>query len=273
ETGEGGFEVNLRNSTGDYALRIGIDYMNDDMFVWRTSSTTAQQFGAGKYSDNTWFHIRIDFDIPTKKFDIYLDGIKEVDQEDLFYDINSVQHVRFDQTGTYSGWYLDALSFSWDLDYIIGDNLYEGLLLSFDNSTNFDWIGYSLDGQANKTILGNTTIPMPEDGSHYIQISGYSSLGTTYQSDIRYFSVDTGSPEITIITPVQDDYCRYIPPNFELSILKPDISKIWYTLDNGITNITSAGLTGTIDQIEWEKKGVGPVTIGFYANDTLGFEG
>jgi len=211
ETGEGGFEVNLRNSTDDYALRIGIDYMNDGMFVWRTSSTTAQQFGAGKYSDNTWFHIRIDFDILAKKFDIYLDGVKEVDQEDLFYDINSVQHMRCDQTGTYCGWYLDALSFSWDLDYNVGENQYEGLLLGFENSTRLDWIGYSLDGQSNKTILGNVTFPMPSAGSHAIQVFGSNTLGTMYQSNKVLFTcrdaINIFSPEnITYTAPMSGYY-------------------------------------------------------------------
>ncbi|GAI66037.1 unnamed protein product, partial [marine sediment metagenome] len=229
-------------------------------------------FGAGKFSVGTWFHIRIDFDLVTKKFDIYLDGVKEVDQEDIFYDINSLQNVAFYQTYTFPGyWYLDALSFSWDLDYNIGDNLYEGLLLSFENTTTFDWIGYSLDGQANKTILGNTTILMPEDGSHSIQIFGNDTLGKNYPSDVRYFSIDTGPPEITIITPVQDNFFGVSPPSFEITIIEPNLNTTWYTLDNGAINKTFSGLTGTIDQTEWNKIVADIVTIKFYANDTFGF--
>ena len=275
QSGTGGFQIDLRNSTGEYAIIIGVDYNNDGKFMCRLTPTYVFEFGVGKYADNTWFHLKIDFDLISKKFDIYLDGIKEVDQVNIIQEINIVHNIWYHQTGSqlWSNWYIDALSFSWDLDYNIGDNLYEGLLLSFENSTNFDWIGYSLDGQANKTILGNSTIQIPDDGLHTIQISGYSSLGTTYQSDIRHFSVDTGSPKITIITPSQDEFFGFTPPNFEISILKPNIAKIWYTLDSGITNVTSVGLTGTINQTEWEKKGDGPVTIGFYANDTLGFEG
>ena len=275
EGGPKGFEIQLRNSTGDYALRIGIDYNYDHKFIWRTSGSTAAEFGAGKFSLETWFHLRIDFNLMTNKFDIYLDGVKEVDQEDFFYEINSLQNIGFSETFYNGGsnWYLDALSFSWDPNYIVGENLNEGLLLSFENSTTPDWISYSLDGQANNTILGNFTIPMPDDGPHSIQVFANDSLDANYQSDVRYFSVDTGSPDITITTPSQNEFFGVVPPNFEISILKPNISKIWYTLDNGITNITSAGLTGTINQIEWEKKGGGPVTIRFYANDTLGFEG
>ena len=74
--------------------------------------------------------------------------------------------------------YLDAIGYSWDPNYNIGDNQDEGLLLSFDNSTNLEWMGYSLDGQANKTILGNTTILMLDIGSHSIQVFGNDSLGS-----------------------------------------------------------------------------------------------
>lgn len=45
-----------------------------------------------------------------------------------------------------------------DPAYLVGDNLNEGLLFSFENSTTLDWMGYSLDGQTNRTIFGNTTI-------------------------------------------------------------------------------------------------------------------
>jgi len=44
----------------------------------------------------------------------------------------------------------------------------------------------------------------------------------------------------------------------------------WYTLDNGLTNITFSGLAGTISQIEWDKQSEGPLIIRFYANDTFG---
>ncbi|MHA1749759.1 MAG: hypothetical protein ACTSYF_14090 [Promethearchaeota archaeon] len=208
EGGPKGFEIQLRNSTGDYALRIGIDYNNDHKFIWRTSGSTAAEFGAGKFSLETWFHIRVDFDLMTNKFDIYLDGVKEVDQEDFFYEINSLQNIGFYETYYTGGsnWYLDALSCSWDLDYSIGDNLHEGLLLGYENSTSLDWQGYSLDGNANKTISGNTTIPMPSFGSHSVQVFGNSTLGTMYHSNKVFFT--TSNFPINILSPENTTYTR-----------------------------------------------------------------
>ena len=56
--------------------------------------------------------------------------------------------------------YLDAVGYSWDPNYNIGENLNNGFLISYKNSTQLDWVGYSLDGQINKTISGNTIIPL-----------------------------------------------------------------------------------------------------------------
>ncbi len=204
-SGNKGFEISLRNSTDGYALRIGIDYQNDGQFWWRTSGSIAGEFGAGKYLDNTWFHIRIDFDIISKKFDIYINGTKEVNEQDMFYDIGSLTSIWFYQTGSLSGhWYLDALSFSWDQDYDIGDNLFEGLLLSFENATQLDWIGYSLDNQVNTSILGDIAFPFPTLGRHSIQVFGNNSLGTIYQSNIVHFT--TSNYSINLITPENRTY-------------------------------------------------------------------
>ena len=79
-------------------------------------------------------------------------------------------------------------------------------MLSFDNNTNLDWIGYSLDGQANKTILGNTTIHFPTNGSHTIQVFGNDSIGEVFFSDIRWFEVNTSIIQIDIISPGNTSY-------------------------------------------------------------------
>ena len=63
------------------------------------------------------------------------------------------------------------------------------------------------------------------------------------------------------------------PPDFSLTISEPNLNTAWYTLDDGVTNITISGQTGTIDQTEWDKQSDGAVQIRFYANDSLGNKG
>ena len=80
-------------------------------------------------------------------------------------------------------------------------------------------------------------------------------------------------PEVIINSPHQNELFGSVAPTFNISILEPSLDSTWYTLDDGITNITFSGLTGTIEQIEWDKKGSGWITITFWANNTLSKEG
>ncbi|GAG77035.1 unnamed protein product, partial [marine sediment metagenome] len=158
-------------------------------------------------NNDQWYHIKVDFNTVTDLFNLTIDGIRELTNGAFINDVDNINILQFYTRGwgtsNYRG-YIDAVGYSWDPDYIIGDNLDEGLLLSYDTNTTFDWQGYSYDGQVNKTILGNTVIPMPSYGDHRIQVFGNSSLGTMYQSSIRYFSI---SP-INIITPENRTYTQ-----------------------------------------------------------------
>ncbi|MFX1508280.1 MAG: fibronectin type III domain-containing protein, partial [Promethearchaeota archaeon] len=68
--------------------------------------------------------------------------------------------------------------------------LKEGLLLNYNTPTSLVWTGYSLDGSSNITTQGNTTIPMPAEGNHMIQVYGNDSSGTYYRSELRSFQYD-----------------------------------------------------------------------------------
>ena len=268
--------ITLRDEpTGGY-IPFGIE--NEDLFIGKWSEKVYTF--SNVFSKNEWHHIRVDFDLGVGwqlklddtwygagyAFTVYASDHPPPSKINTFH-VESIYSV---DNPSYGAWF-DAISYSWDSNYNSGDNLNEGLLLSYDNSTNLDWQGYSLDGQANKTILGNTTFLMPNDGLHTIQVFGNNSLGTIYSSDIRYFSVDTLSPIITINSPLQNEYFGSTAPNFDVSITEPNLNTIWYTLDNGLTNITFTGFTGTINQTEWDDQVDGQVTIRFYANDTFGY--
>jgi hypothetical protein len=78
--------------------------------------------------------------------------------------------------------------------------------LSFTLNETPSWIGYSLDGQANKTISGNTTLRILHDGSHKVFVYANDIAGNMGSSDITCFTVDTIPPKITDVsqTPESD---------------------------------------------------------------------
>jgi hypothetical protein len=159
---------------------------------------------------NEWYHLKMEYDCSINEVSYFIDG--ELKRTINFaVGSSEMEHVRIDsdptQNNNFNG-YIDAVGFSWDIDYNIGDNLYEGLLLGFENSTRLDWIGYSLDGQSNRTILGNVTFPMPSFGSHTVQVFGNNTLGTMYQSNKVFFSISKFL--INLLSPENKTYTKPI---------------------------------------------------------------
>lgn len=278
--------VMTTNGTGFQGLRlysgsiidsnVGIDFViYYDSFMYYYGSSW---HNITSCANNRWYHIEIAFECTTGgyrgisqyKFKVWIDNT-EYGECGWWHTKSSADSVQFMGGGLTQTLYIDAIGYSWDSDYNIGDNKDEGLLLSYENATPLDWQGYSLDNQANKTILGNTTIPMPVDGGHNIQVFGNDTMGTMYASDLRYFTVNTAPPDITINSPTDSQIISSTAPSYDISIAGP-YDSIWYALEGG-TNYTATGLTGTIDQSAWSALSDEIITINFYANNSAGMEG
>jgi hypothetical protein len=79
------------------------------------------------------------------------------------------------------------------------------LTFTVDKATS--WIGYALDGQANVTISGNTTLTALQDGAHYVIVYANDTDGRMGASCQVCFSVDTTPPDIKDISqfPLKDN--------------------------------------------------------------------
>lgn len=113
--------------------------------------------------------------------------------------------------------------------------------LTFTLNEPVDWIGYSLDGQANITIAGNTTLYYIPDGSHSIIVYAKDTAGNIGNSDSVSFTVeDTTSPTVTVLSPVNKTYgITSIPLTFYVD---ESVSWIGYSLD-GQSNVTISSNT------------------------------
>jgi parallel beta-helix repeat protein len=130
------------------------------------------------------------------------------------------------------------------------------------------WVGYSLDGQANVTVRGNTTLTGLLDGPHsLILYVGY--IDDAYQRNMDtsspvYFTIDTTPPSIAIVAPTSTTYnTPDIPLTFTLS---EAYSWLGYSLD-GQANVTITG-NGTLTQLA-----AGTHSLRIYATDTVGHTG
>jgi hypothetical protein len=133
--------------------------------------------------------------------------------------------------------------------------------LTFTVSEPTSWMGYSLNGQTNVTISGNTTIFDLSEGVHTVIVYANDTIGNMGYSDTVYFTVDTATPNIEILSPENKTY-----PTGSVSLtLTVDEATSWigYSLD-GQETVTITGnttLTGLSDGI---------YSLVVYANDTAG---
>jgi len=141
----------------------------------------------------------------------------------------------------------------------------------FDPTLDKMW--YTLDGGPNIFFIVNGTIDpgnwtAESDGPVTIFFYANDSFGNI-AFDQRTVNKDTAIPSINIVSPTLNQLFGINTPNFIVEITDPILDTMWYSLDNGVTNITFAA-NGTFNPVEWGDLLNGTATITFYANDTVG---
>jgi hypothetical protein len=112
------------------------------------------------------------------------------------------------------------------------------ITLVFTVDTPSSWIGYSIDGQANVTALGNTTLLGLPDGAHDILVYANDTSGNMAASNTVHFSTDTTAPDIANVSqnPLEDDVLPYdsVSVNATVTDSFSGISKVFlnYTTNN-----------------------------------------
>jgi len=153
------------------------------------------------------------------------------------------------------------------------------LIFTVDKPTS--WIGYTLDGQANITISGNTTLDYLEDGWHYVIVYANDTYGRMGASCKVCFAVDTTPPNITDICQLpekdnvfpDDDVMVNATVTDEISGVKQVTLFYAYANESGIwirnanmTNIEGDIWSGTIPKFPYCTN----VTYTIMAEDNVG---
>ncbi|MFX0147763.1 MAG: hypothetical protein ACFE8E_08425, partial [Candidatus Hodarchaeota archaeon] len=153
------------------------------------------------FQSDIWYNIRIDFEcsaggyqgLSQYEWTIYVNG-KNWGNYTFTHNRNYASVIMFYTDYFYNlsnySYFLDAIGLSWDASYVVGDDVNCGMLLDFQAPSNLTWIGYSLDSNLNRTILGSFVLPFPNgNGPHKIQIFGTDSNDKIYQSNERHFVI------------------------------------------------------------------------------------
>ncbi|MGB9959819.1 MAG: right-handed parallel beta-helix repeat-containing protein [Candidatus Bathyarchaeales archaeon] len=97
------------------------------------------------------------------------------------------------------------------------------------------WIGYSLNGQDNVTVAGNTTLTGLLDGNYSLTVYAKDAFENAAASETIHFIVDTIPPTVTLLSPQNQTYTSTnIPLTFTIN---ERASWIGYSLD-GQDNVT-----------------------------------
>ena len=141
---------------------------------------------------------------------------------------------------------------------------------------NLEEMWYTLDGGlTNTTFTDNGSIDsdiwgdITSDGPLTLTFYGRDSADNIDSASVS-IEKDTTAPGIVINSPTDSSVFNSTPPAFEVVLSDPNLADRWYTLDGGLTNTTFTD-NGTIDPGEWGSISAdGPLTLTFYANDTVG---
>ncbi|MHA2398879.1 MAG: hypothetical protein ACXADU_08310 [Promethearchaeota archaeon] len=153
------------------------------------------------------------------------------------------------------------------------------ILPSDVNWSSLDFIRSDIISISNGFIMSLTIMSDIIEFEYNYTPNGLLNTYSEYNNGKQYFTVrlnnfnyqiDDSDPIINILSP-QDNKTFKFAPDYNLFIIEPNLDTVWYTLDGGLTNITISSFNGTIDQALWNALPKGPLTIRFYANDTMGY--
>ena len=78
----------------------------------------------------------------------------------------------------------------------------ENVTLNFAVSKQTPWTGYSLDGQDNVTVTGNTTMTGLSSGLHNVTVYARDELGNVGGSETVWFSVPEPFPTTLVVASI-----------------------------------------------------------------------
>jgi N-acetylneuraminic acid mutarotase len=136
------------------------------------------------------------------------------------------------------------------------------LILSMNRPTT--WIGYSLDGSANVTVMGDAELSDLSDGEHRLTVYANDTFGNMVSSSNVTFSVDTFPPLIMVLSPENRTYSESDVQS-DFTVDEP-VTWMGYSLD-GQDNVT---ITGNVTLAVLSN---GSHKITFYAIDLVGHTG
>ncbi|MBY8979611.1 MAG: hypothetical protein KGD72_04425, partial [Candidatus Lokiarchaeota archaeon] len=186
--------------------------------------------------------------------------------------LGNINHLNYNSTQLYLDTTAPTINIIYPISGTFGITA-PSFIVEIDDDI-LDTMWYTIDGGiTNITFTSNGTI----DQNNWTALANGPVTFTVYANDTlghmnsasTNFDKNADAPIINIVSPTLDSIYGTTAPSFVVEITDAELDTMWYTIDGGITNIIFT-VNGTIDQNNWTARPDGPITVTFYANDTLG---
>ncbi|MFX1500153.1 MAG: serine hydrolase domain-containing protein [Promethearchaeota archaeon] len=131
---------------------------------------------------------------------------------------------------------------------------------SFNDATNIIFTN-------NSGVINQSQWDTLVTGNYSLSFYANSSDGKITSNTIHIIK-DIDSPVIAI--EFENTKFGKNAPDFSVNITEDFLTDTWYTINDGITNITFSGLSATINQTQWDTLPEGNVSVTVYAQDIAG---
>jgi len=237
----------------------GVGDLDIVLVKYNSSGTELWYRGCGNIFWDEGYGVAVD-----SSDNVYLVGTIEIYEDHPVGLSNNMALVKYDSSGT-------ELWCKTEAEYYVGygvavdssDNMY---IVIFNRLVKYHSSGVEIGPRFGGGSFVGCGVAV--DSSDNAYLTGYTESSGAGGRDmvlVKYPIV----PDIKINSPSQNEFFGSTAPDYNINFFESDVNITWYTLDSD-KHIIFSGVTGTINQTEWDKKGEGKVTIRFYANDIAG---
>lgn len=143
---------------------------------------------------NEWYHIKVEFDCTTDLFSVFLNGLEQVVDANFYSIADFITRTSF-EAFINQIIYVDAIGYSWDSNYNVGDNL------QFSESLNGFWNEFLLLNETEGEILSIQSL----NGSYYVNDIDIG-LNIFYDNYSLLYDLDYSILRINLMFDVNQEY-------------------------------------------------------------------
>ena len=244
------FNVTLNeNGSVQYSLNVGVDNVS-------MSSTTNQEFNATNNSIADGGYV----------FNVYANDTAANNK-------NNTENISFSVDATVPNLTIASPTESNGSSKSVGEILVN---ITAADSSSFDSIFIRLFNSTRDQINSASSTTSPgfvnfsglADGVYYFNVTVNDSANNVNESGTRKVTIDSASPQVTIVSPPNGD--TFFTDDINFNVTLNEAGYCQYSLDSGVTNSSLTAGSGDTEFIGSDELGNGEWTIRAYCNDTAG---